>query len=295
METLIIEQTDRENVSLRMRGQVLSEMNHTYLTNRIGLPNLEQFQLKTAIAILETAGCSKKETELITSVLLLIYHGLSVHENIDENQIEGNFRQLKVLAGDYYSSKYYYLLASQGQIELIGLFAEAVAKINEAKAERAALLRLDQSNTDKYLLLTERIHGELLYALCSRYLRAESVTFDLVRLLVKAHIFGIEYNQFLSGHWYANLSYLFIKEQATEEEIRLLASKHSYLQDSKIMTIHVKYGTSSYLFEQLQTGLVTVQSLLSVPDSPIAAERFNRICAFLKESYMETQRIVEER
>ncbi|WP_083910637.1 heptaprenyl diphosphate synthase component 1 [Effusibacillus pohliae] len=294
LEALIIEQTEREYASLRMRGQVLAEMNHAFLTDRIGLPELERFQLTTAAAILQTAGCSQDETELVSTVLLLVYHGLSVHEQIDQPHSDVQSRQLKVLAGDYYSSKFFYLLAADGKIELIGLFAEAIARVNEAKAEKLSLFKQPVS-TDKYLSLSERIEGELLYVLCSHYLHSRPEINDIVRLLVRTHVLGIEYNRFLSGHYAGNLSEVYIRNQATEDELRLLSSNPSYLQDAKIMPIHVKYGTSAFLYERLEVGLMTARSLLKLQDSQTVAERFFGICDDLGQLYLQPRRIVEER
>lgn len=293
METLLIEQSDRENVdvSLRMRGQVLSEMDHFYLTNRLGLPVLEQFQLQTVTAILETSTCPKEDAELITTVLLLIYHGLSVHEHIDDNVTDEKCRQLKVLAGDYYSSKYFHLLAKSGDIELVGIFAEAVARINEAKAERISLFQSVKSSADKYMHLSERIYGELLFAICNRYHRTQPIISDIVRMLVRTYVLGTEYAQFVSGHYFENLSHMYIKGRASEEELRYFSPNYTYLQESKLMTTHVKYGTSSYLFEQLQTGFFTTKSLVSVLDSAGAAKSFDDLCSYLDQTCLETNQL----
>lgn len=295
METLIIEQKDRENVSLCISEQVRSEMEHAYLTRWIGLPNPELFQLKAAAAVLQTAGCSPEETKLVATVLLLIHHGLFVHEHIDECHQDEKIRQLKVLAGDYYSSKYFYLLAAGGKIDLIGSFAEAIVRINEAKAERVSLLRLANPGIDRYLAVNERIHGELLYALCSRYLREHPIVFDLVKLLIRAYVLGTEYREFMTGHYFGNLSQVYLGSQVTEEESRMIGSAALYGQETKVTAIHVKYGTSSFLYERFRTGLMTARSLVSVLDSGPAAESFDGVCRYLDEAYLETPRIVEER
>ncbi|GAX89719.1 heptaprenyl diphosphate synthase component 1 [Effusibacillus lacus] len=285
---MIIEQTDREHMSLRMCGQVLSEMHHSYLTKLIGLPNPELFQLNTALSILRTAGCSGEETELLATALMLIYHGLSVHEQIEETHADAT-QQLKVLAGDYYSSKYFYLLASWGQVDKIGLFAEAIARINEAKAERFALFQKERSNTDKYLFLCERIEGELLYVLCSQYLQGKPVVADLVRMLVRTYVMGNEYNQFLSGEYNRNFSHVYLTNRATEDELA-----NAFLQETKVMTLHVKYGTSGFMFNQLEAGLMTVRQLLSIQESPVAVESFSDVIEFLNDMYLQPRKNVEE-
>lgn len=290
---MIIEQTDRENISLRMRGQVLSEMNHAYLNNWIGLPEPESFQLTTALAILQAAGCPEEETKLLSTVLLLVYHGLSIHEHIDEtNSLEEKYRQLHVLAGDYYSSKYFYLLADGGKIDLIGLFAETIARINEAKVELAALGH--KADMEKYMAIQERIYGGLLEMLCSHYLRNQTILQDVVRVLVQTHIVGIEYQHSMNGQYRDNLAYLYLLEKASKEDRKALISNAGE-SNSTLLPLHVKYGTASYLLDRFKAGLMTARSLLSVRNMETIDDIFGTVCDYLDFTYIKTQPIVEER
>ena len=44
-------------------------------------------------------------------------------------------RQLKVLAGDYFSSRFYHLLAQAGQIEMIKQLSNAICEVNRSQDE----------------------------------------------------------------------------------------------------------------------------------------------------------------
>ncbi|BCJ85384.1 heptaprenyl diphosphate synthase component 1 [Effusibacillus dendaii] len=249
MEKLLTERKDRESASLRMHKHALTQMSHRYLKQWLDTPIPEFFQLQTAAAILQTAGREEEEIELVTTVLLLIYHGLSTHENIDDQPTANQkSRQLKVLAGDYYSSKYFYLLAANGKIGLIGRFAQAIARINEAKAERIQLLPPNHSNIETYLALHERIDGELLYVLCAEYMQDEAVLSDIVRMLVYVQVLGLQYNQ------------------------------------TKSMPLQVRNGISGLLYDRLKSGLAAVRSLLS-SQSELVYDKFMAVCNYLDQLY----------
>lgn len=291
---MIIEQTDRENISLQLRGQVLAEMEHAYLNDWIGLPDPESFQLITSSAILQAASCSNEDTRLISTVLMLVHHGLTIHEQVDESRsYEEKIRQLQVLAGDYYSSKYFYLLATVGKIELIGLFAEAIALINETKAELTAR-RGTGLNIDTYLSLNERIYGELLLLLASYYHHDQPIMKDTIRLLVRTHILGMEYRQFAAGRYTDNLAHLYLLSRANEEERKYLSS-NAGIMESRVIALHVKYGTSGYLADHLHRGLAAAKSLVAVYGSKTVEETMGRVFSYLNDAYLNPGQIAEER
>ncbi|MGZ6523513.1 MAG: heptaprenyl diphosphate synthase component 1 [Tumebacillaceae bacterium] len=106
----------RADLDLRVQdisSKIHVEMGHSYLSKVLQRPELEQLQLVLAQAMVRAAGLAKSEAETVVSTMMLIYHGLAVHEEIDTlaANADERYRQLGVLAGDYYSSKYYRLLA----------------------------------------------------------------------------------------------------------------------------------------------------------------------------------------
>lgn len=58
----------------------------------------------------------------------IIHASLSEHEKIDEYNATSKVQQLTVLSGDYYSGKYYEMLAYSGNISLIRQMSEAIIK-----------------------------------------------------------------------------------------------------------------------------------------------------------------------
>lgn len=69
-----------------------------------------------------------------------LHMALTTHERISnenpENLTDQRVRQLTILAGDYYSSLFYQLLATHGEVEGIHCLSQATSKINELKMNR---------------------------------------------------------------------------------------------------------------------------------------------------------------
>lgn len=288
---------EKDNVSLHMRGQVLSEMEHAYLNRWLGVPRLDIFQMQAATAVLRAVNCPAQDLRLLCTVLLLIHHGLSAHEHIDRADALGEkTRQLQVLAGDYYSSKYFYLLAASGKVDLIAVFAKAITAINEAKTERADLLkRFTKVHMEHYITLSECIHGELLYALTSTFTHGNPLINDLTRVLVQTYIFVEEYHQFRDGQLKGNLSHVYLMSKANAEEVRHLRASETEIPDSKLLPLHVKYGTSAFLYSRVEEGLATIKTMLSLEESEEVRESLAVVCDLLGQTFQDTKQKVEER
>ncbi|MHA0855461.1 heptaprenyl diphosphate synthase component 1 [Paenibacillus sp. CMAA1364] len=99
---------------------------------------------------------SDEYIELYTLVTSLIQMGLDTHEMIDTDpgaQAERDMRsrQLKVLAGDYYSSRFYQLLSDQGQIEVITQLSQAICQLNMMKMSLYSAIPLHGVTPEQYL------------------------------------------------------------------------------------------------------------------------------------------------
>ncbi|WP_438351275.1 heptaprenyl diphosphate synthase component 1 [Paenibacillus sp. FA6] len=95
-------------------------------------------------------------TELYAMVTSLIQMGLDTHETIDTEQgnqaeVRMRSRQLKVLAGDYYSSRFYQLLSDQGQIEVITQLSRAICDLNMMKMNLYSSIQARELTSEQYL------------------------------------------------------------------------------------------------------------------------------------------------
>lgn len=109
---------------------------------------------------------SLDHAELYALVTSLIQIGLDTHETIDTeqgSQAENimRSRQLKVLAGDYYSSIFYQLLSDRGQIEVITLLSRAICDLNMMKMSLYASIKSTQLSAEQYLVQKVQLNMQL--------------------------------------------------------------------------------------------------------------------------------------
>ncbi|TGV10004.1 heptaprenyl diphosphate synthase, partial [Mesorhizobium sp. M00.F.Ca.ET.186.01.1.1] len=119
-------------------------------------------------------GMTKERASIFCTATGLVQLGLDMHENV-ENQYEQSLsaernRQLTVLAGDYYSSRYYNLLAETGEIEAIQVLSGAIQRVNEAKMKLYIAGRDSRSLSDEeYWELRNAIDTGLYVAIVEKY------------------------------------------------------------------------------------------------------------------------------
>jgi len=288
----------RTDVNLRVRAiqlKIHDEMEHRYLSEVLARPALEVLQVILADAMIRAAGAEPRSGEALLQSLLLIEHGLAVHEDINmlAGQEDERFRQLGVLAGDYYSSKYYRLLAQAGDIHMIGRFAEAIQDINEAKAELEREPGDFSLSGERYLELQERIHGRLLHTLRIRLLADQPYWDEIVSMLVRSSVLQKELHKESTRVWTRTWSNLRVWQQAGHEERKWLKQMQMGRRaDHRLLSLHVKYGTSSDLYRQLEESLCLAREAIRM--IPSLGDDLHELCDSLSEYQPLTQRACEE-
>ncbi|GGO04423.1 heptaprenyl diphosphate synthase component 1 [Saccharibacillus kuerlensis] len=103
------------------------------------IPALPDARLRLLHAFLEASDYAA-QSEVYGIVTGLLQTGLDIHDRVapgDDSEEEQAMRtrQLKVLAGDYYSSLFYQLLAGAGEIAMVAELSRAIADMNRSKME----------------------------------------------------------------------------------------------------------------------------------------------------------------
>lgn len=109
------------------------------IRNHTEIPALPDARLRLLHAFLEASDSADK-TEVYGMVTGLLQIGLDIHDRVapgDDSEEEQAMRsrQLKVLAGDYYSSRFYQLLAAAGEVDMVAELSRAIADVNRRKME----------------------------------------------------------------------------------------------------------------------------------------------------------------
>ncbi|MGZ4162453.1 MAG: hypothetical protein ACXVDB_00260 [Tumebacillaceae bacterium] len=153
---------------------------------------------------------------------------------------------------------------------MIGTFARAIQVINEAKAE----LERDTSDygiqIERYLEMQETIHGTLLHALRETYLPGQALWEELVTLLVRATVLVKELGKNSTQVWSRTLTNLMVWQQASGEERKWLKQmKAGKGPEHRLLSLHVKYGTSSEVYQQVDDLVGVVQQTVAICDLPL--------------------------
>lgn len=148
----------------QLKQQIKEKVRHAFLLQHIDNPEIDEFKLYFLQQILNKTTLAPKVKEQLIITTMLVQIALDIHEQIPDYKgeqspsinVEG---QLSILAGDYYSGLYYYLLAEIEEREYITVLATAIKHINELKME---LYYLNDNKIENYLNIKKEIHITLI-------------------------------------------------------------------------------------------------------------------------------------
>lgn len=166
------------NEILRFKKTIEEKIEYDFLWKNIQKPVIDEdklFILSKLIPVNLALPHVKRDAYIITTMLVQI--ALDTHELVNENKAdesteENLARQLHVLAGDYYSGLYYYLLSQIDEFEFIHKLASAIKAINELKMK---LYYEEFTSFNEYIDLKVRIHTTLLKTVAAYFNHNEFV------------------------------------------------------------------------------------------------------------------------
>lgn len=166
------------NEILRFKKAIEEKIKYDFLWENIQKPVIEDdklFILSKLVPINSALSQTKRDAYIITTMLVQI--ALDTHELVneskeDESTEENLSRQLHVLAGDYYSGLYYYLLSQIEEFDFIHKLASAIKEINELKMK---LHYKEFASINEYIDLKVQTNTLLLKTVAAYFNRDEFV------------------------------------------------------------------------------------------------------------------------
>lgn len=245
------------------------------------------------------ASAEPQRGELYTLVTALAQLGLDTHEEIDRNAGEPGgdvmrTRQLKVLAGDYFSSWFYHLLSKRGEVEIVGTLSQAIAEFNIMKARLYCLIQSRDISAEQYLRYKAQLNRVLFLSFTPR-IEASLISLwekllaevSLCEALVREIRISNDPSEALDGYCYWR-----ILESATEEEVRELQDRA--MEDKDWKKLIMKYKCNSLLTDKLHQSVQSIQGLLQeVKDEKLLSELNTLLSLFLRQIEIPGQAAVE--
>jgi heptaprenyl diphosphate synthase len=210
---------------------------------------------------------ASENKELFSLVTSLVQMGLDTHEMVEnapaaEGLAGMRSRQLQVLAGDYFSSRFYQLLSQAGQIEMIRKLSEAICDLNRIKMSFYLKMKQMKLNAEEYVNhgaelrsglfmsfshLMTGLYGRLWPDLLDRFSRCELLMQELAR---------IERSGRLAESW----GVWHILEEGDAEDREQLALRRD--DTGFIRQLLEKYGVEGKLGGLLRQSVQQLQSLV---------------------------------
>lgn len=123
----------------QFKNSIEEKISYSFLKETIEKPAINEDELFILSQLVPDNGTlSDHERNTYVTTIMLVQIALNTHELVKENSPEETnqeklVNQLHVLAGDYYSGLYYYLLADIEDLAFIHKLASAIKAINELK------------------------------------------------------------------------------------------------------------------------------------------------------------------
>lgn len=191
-----------ENIEQELKDH----LQHSYLKKCLPNPVVDKNKLILLYRLIERTNHQDiyKKNYILTTMLVQI--ALDTHDLVSENIEEETddvkkHRQLTVLAGDYYSGLYYYLLAQLNDIAMIHTLASAIKEINELKMciyyEKqqtlpALLSEIKKNESILIIRVAEQLDCSLNHEFAENWLMASKLTNDKCQFLLKRNTLLID-------------------------------------------------------------------------------------------------------
>ena len=230
--------------------------------------------------------CSQvKHSELYALVTLLAQMGMDTHDNIETGRREktsfgtmNRTKQLSVLAGDYFSGRFYQLLAQAGQIETIKRLSDAICEVNQAKLNLYGKMKHLKCTAEEFLKQTVWIKTQLFLSFNHWFdPKHRAVWNDIFSVFTRCEVIAAEIQR--GEHFTCSReswAYCFILEHASEED------KQSVLNRDKLDRKHVavvfdKYRIGQALRDLLTHNVLQLQTMIEQHTTGSLAQELNML------------------
>lgn len=255
------------------------------------IPEFPDIRARLLLAFLNEAADTEQETsrgQLFSLVTGLVQMALDTHDLIDTSSLHQEedkmrSRQLNVLAGDYFSSRFYELLAKAGEIEMVSRLSEAICENNRLKMNLYQQVQKMPLTSEQYIEAIIQLKMQLFlsftaYLPASRSALWEELLYEFSRCEVLAEDMQLEQTSLLQrpfGHY----SLYYALEQATEQDQTAMMTEPT--DSPRWVQWYEQYGAAGQMRRMLEQSLSAIEARLQQPGN----ERLHTDLSGLTEGY----------
>lgn len=115
-----------QNSIAQLKTEIFMDVRHRTLQKYTGVPVLDENQLFYLLIPFLNGEEWQQEQQEAAITVGIVYAALAAHDHIKELDATSKEQQLTVLAGDFYSGRYYEILAMSGNVALIRNLSQGI-------------------------------------------------------------------------------------------------------------------------------------------------------------------------
>lgn len=236
------------------------------------LPEFPHSRARLLVAFLDKPDVQESLRELYVVVTSLVQVALDTHEMVSvSNEAKEKktvrSRQLKVLAGDYFSSRFYYLLSHAGQVDMVRQLSAAICEVNRLKMTFYMLVKQLKLTADEYIQEKVKIRMQLFLSFTKimdgvRHKLWPEILHGFTRCeVLMDEIAKCETPDDFHGSW----GYWYILQSANKEEKKQLESADA--DEARLRPMLLKYNVKGQLYHMLEEQIQQVWDKIQKLDS----------------------------
>lgn len=262
------------------------------------LPQFPEFRTRLLCMFLNQNASVAGNSELFALVTSLVQMGLDTHDlvnNHDHNKElkAARSRQLQVLAGSYFSSRFYNLLSQAGQIDLISTLSNAICEVNRLKMELYLSMKQWKLTAEEYLNKSVDIKERVFLAFSGllegahQHIWPQVLKSYTMLEVVLQEIYSWETTQDYVRTW----GFWHVLQNSTKEEKKQLQANEP--DTSKLKNLWHKYNVTAQLYRMLEQQLKQLELTLSSLGPDMLVHDLLSICEPVKR-YLGAPKVIEE-
>ncbi len=236
------------------------------------LPVFPEIRARLLFVFLQRNPKQDEHCEVCVLATSLAQLGLDTHDMVNATPAEeligqARSRQLKVLAGDYFNSRFYQLLSHIGRIDIIRLISVAISEVNRMKMTFYERFRVMKLTAEEYMEQSVLIRTQLFIALSKFIPEPYKANWsELLRLLTQCEVIQSELERSNSYDMFrSSWAFCFIRESmSSADQERLM-----HVDKSGVISLLTKYNIHGLLMDMLQTNIQQTLRIMEQLDSEL--------------------------